>query len=213
MMIRRYQSLLVLLALVLLIVSPAAAGLVLSNVAFTPDAPLAPGGQQQVTAVYTIIPSGSTTFARGHSLQMQTDLTGAQWIIQVTLDGRDAARQTASGSAAFVNGEILSYATSHDVGIVVTLEGTVPADASGSLTALTVTELDNGGNAVPGSVLAVTQPVAGPASPAATSVLPTLTSVLATTMPPAGSPGFVAPFAIIALIAVVLVMRVFFRDR
>jgi hypothetical protein len=199
--------------LCILIVSPAAATLVLSDVAFTPNAPLTPGGQQQVVATYAIIPSGSATFARGHSLQMQTNLTRAQWTVQVTLDGRDAARQTASGSAAFVNGELLSYSTDHDVGIVVTIDGTVPANASGSLMVLRVEELDNGGNLVPGSVLLVRQPVAGPASPAITPVIPTLTPPLVTTPLPTRSPGFAAPFTITALIAAVIVLRVFLRGR
>ena len=203
----------VLVVLCLLLVSPAAASLVLSDVAFTPNAPLTPGGQQQVAATYVIIPSGSTTFARGHSLQMQTDLATGQWTIQVTLDGRDAARQTASGSAAFVNGELLSYSTDHDVGIVVTIDGTVPANASGSLMVLRVVELDNGGNVVPGSVLVVSQPVAGPVSPPTTPVLPTLTEPLVTMPLPTRSPGFAAPFALTPLIATVIILRVFFRER
>ena len=204
----------ILVVLCLLLISPAAATLVLSNVAFTPDAPLVPGGQQKVVATYAIIPSGSTTFARGHSLQMQTNLSRALWTVQVTLDGRDAARQTASGSAAFVNGEFLSYSTDHDVGIVVTIDGEVPADASRSLPVLTIKELDNGGNVVPGSVLAVSQPVAGSATPAATtSAMPTLTPPLVTTPLPTRSPGFAVPFAITALVAAVLVQRVFPREQ
>jgi len=212
-MSRRYLSILVPFALLLLLVPPGAASLVLSDVAFTPNAPLTPGGLQQVTATYTIIPSGSTTFARGHSLQMQTDLARAEWSVQVTLDSRNAARQTASGSAAFVNGELLSYSTDHDIGMVVTIDGTVPANASGSLSVLRVEELDNSGNVVPGSVLVISQPVAGPSSPAITAVIPTLTQPLATTPLPTRSPGFAAPFAITALFAVILVLRVFFRER
>jgi hypothetical protein len=211
-MIRRFPYILLVLVLLFISAFPAAAALVLATVSFVPDAPLVPGGQQQVVATYAIVPSGSTTFAPGHSLQMQTDLTGAQWTIQVTLDGRDAARQTASGSTAFVNGELLSYGTNRDAGIVVTVDGTVPANASGSLTVLTVKELDNGGNVVPGTILAVSQPVKGPATPQATSVLPTLTPPLATTPMPQGSPGFAAPFAITALIAAGIVLRVFFRE-
>jgi hypothetical protein len=98
------------------------------------------------------------------------------------------------------------------VGIIVTVDGTVPADASGSLPVLTINELDNGGNVVPGGVLVVSQPVAGSATPAATSVLPTLTPTLATTPLPKGSPGFAVPFAFTALIAAVIVLRVSLRE-
>jgi len=144
---------------------------------------------------------------------MQTDLARAQWTIQVTLDGRDAARQTVSGSAAFVNGAILSYSTDHDVGMVVTLDGMVPADATGSLMVLQVEELDNSGTLVPGSILSVTQPVTGPASPAATPVIPTLTPPLVTTTLPKTAPGFTPPVVVSALIAAVILVRVISRKR
>jgi len=143
---------------------------------------------------------------------MQTDLTGAQWSIQVTLDGRDAARQTPAGSAAFVNGEILSYPTSRDIGLVVTIDETVPANASGLLTVLTLRELDNGGKVIPGSVLAISQPAAGSVMLPVTSPLPTLTLPLATQPLPQGSPGFAALSAMTALVAAVLVLRAFFRE-
>jgi hypothetical protein len=207
-MTRRFSSIPIVLAILLLFVSPAIAGLVPSGVSFTPDVPLSPGGQQHVVATYAVIP----TFSRGHSLQMQTDLTRAQWTIQVTLDGRDAARQTASGSVAFVNGALLSYSTDHDVGIVVTVDGMVPPEASGALMALQIEELDNAGNVIPGSVYAVNRPVAGPASPAATSVIPTLTPPPVTTTVPKAAPGFAMPAVVSAFIAAVLVMR-FFREH
>ena len=204
-MTRRFSCIPIVLVILLLFVPPAIAGLVPSGVSFTPDAPLVPGGQQHVVATYAVIPP----FSRGHSLQIQTDLTRAQWIIQVTLDGRDAARQTASGSVAFVNGALLSYSTDHDVGIVVTVDGTVPPEASGALMALQAEELDNAGNVIPVSVYAVSQPVAGPASPAATSVVPTLTPPPVTTTVPKAAPGFAMPAVVSIFIAAVLVMQVF----
>lgn len=212
-MTRYSLHIIVLAGLSLVFVSPVAATLVLSDVSFTPTAPLVPGGQQHVVATYSVIPSGSTTFSKGHSLQMQTDLAQAQWTIQVTLDGRDAARQTATGTAAFVNGAILSYSTDHDVGMVVTIDGTVPADASGSLMVLQVEELDNSGTLVPGSILSVTQPVAGPTSPVVTPVMPTLTPPLVTTTLPKTAPGFALPVVVLALIAAVLLVQVISRKR
>lgn len=189
------------IALIALIaLAPAVSGtLVLSNVAFTPDAPLVAGSQQQVVAQYAVIPSGSTTFARGHELQMQTGLADAKWSIQVTLDGRNAAYQTASGNAAFVNGELLSYSTNHDVGMIVKIDGVVPPDATTPLMVLQIDEIDNGGNIVPGSTLTISQPVAGPV-PVATPV-PTLTPpvVPPTTAPRA--PGFFWAVALAACCA------------
>lgn len=192
---------------ILLAFAPAVSGtLVLSDVAFNPDAPLVAGSQQQVTAQYAVIPSGSTTFARGHELQMQTNLADAKWSIQVTLDGRNAAYQTASGNAAFVNGELLSYSTNHDVGLIVSIDGVVPMDATTPLMVLQIDEIDNSGTIVPGSTLTINQPVAGPVTEPTT--VPTLTPpvVPPTTAPRA--PGFIWAVAVAACCIVALaVMR------
>ena len=201
----RFSCIPVFLAIVFLFVSPANAAVALSDVSFAPDAPLVPGAQQGVAATYAVIP----TFSRGHELQIETGLLHAQWTIQVMLDGRGAARQTASGSAAFVNGALLSYSTDHDVGIVVTVDGSVPPDVSGSLSVLQLTEIDNAGNVVPGSALTISQPVAGPASPAATSVIPTLTPPLVTTTVPKAATGFAILAIVSAVIAAFLLTRVF----
>ncbi len=168
----------------LLIALPAAASQVLTSESFTPDSPLVAGGQQHVVMKYTVIPSGSTTFPRGHNLQMQTGLAGAQWTIQVIVDGNNAARQTATGSTAFVNGAILSYTTNNDVSFTVTIDGTIPASATGTVTVLQVSEIDNTGNVVPGSQSVIIRPVAG-AVPAPVPVM----SAIPTLMPPLVTPA------------------------
>jgi hypothetical protein len=188
--------------LLLLIVSPVAATQTLTTVSCDPSPPLVPGDHQHMVTKYMITPSGSTTFPRGHNLQMQTDLADAQWTIQVIVDGRDAARQTAYGPAAFVNGEILSYSTNHDVSFTVTIEGIVQKMASGTVTLLDMVEIDNTGSAIPGSRSLIIQPVAGtnPAQVATTPAVPTLTPPLVTSAATATrSPGFPAPLGIAAV--------------
>jgi len=189
----RYLLMLFVGILLLLIAAPAAATQVLTTVSCMPNPPLMPGNQEHVVAKYTVIPSGSTTFPKGHELQMQTDLTDAKWTIQVTVDGNDAATQTASGIAAFVNGEILSYPTNHDVGLVVTIDGTVPQTPSDQLMVLQVEEIDNAGTVVPGSVIPVSEPVAvsAPGPGTAATPAPTLTPPpVAPTAAATRSPGF-----------------------
>jgi hypothetical protein len=188
--------------LVLLLLTPAvSATVVLSSDSFTPNPPLIPGTQQHAVVQFSVIPSGSTTFARGHSLQMVTDLSGAKWSIQTTLDGRNAAQQSATGSAAFVNGEILSYSTNHDVGMVVTIDGLVPKTSSDQVMVLQIEEIDNSGNVVPGSIITISQPVAGSVVSAITlPAVPTLTPPLVTPAAPVTrSPGFAAGGALAAL--------------
>jgi hypothetical protein len=122
---------------------------------------------------------------------MQTGLVDALWTIQVILDGNNAALQTASGSAAFINGEILSYSVNRDVRFTVTVSGTVPSSATGSVTVLQLVELDNAGSVVPGSQIVITQPVTGATIPSSVSEAPTHIPPLVTTSPPVTkSPGF-----------------------
>jgi len=205
-MIRRITFITLTIALSLLLVTPVAATYSLSSVSYTPNPPLVIGGQQQVTATYYIGPYyGSTTFIKGHELQMQTDLVNAQWNIQILQNGRNAAQQSASGSAAFVNGALLSYSTNNDVSLSVTINGVVPQTQSDQVMLLKVEEIDNTGNIVPGSVITISQPLAGqPATPVQTA-LPTLTPPR---VPPAPtkSAGFTAAAGILAISLVFLIM-------
>ncbi len=204
-MIRRITLLSLTIALNLLLVTPVAATYTLSSVSYTPNPPLIIGGHQQVTATYYIGPSGSTTFIVGHELQMQTNLMNARWNIQVLQNGRNAAQQSASGSVAFVNGEILSYSNNNDVSLQVTVDGVVPQTQSVQVMLLQVEEIDNSNNIVPGSVITLSQPVAGqPATPVQTA-LPTLTP---TRVQPSltKSAGFTEAAGILACSLVFLIM-------
>jgi len=176
--------------LLLLIVLPVAASPILASESFIPNPPLVPGGQQQLVAAFAI-PSG-TTFPKDHELQLQTQLTEARWNIQVIVDGHNAASQPASGSAAFINGMLLSYSVNHDVQFTVTITGNVPTSATGTVTVLDMVEIDNSNNVVPGSEIVISQPVAGAGTPAVTTspAIPTHTPQLVTTAPVAQSPGF-----------------------
>ena len=204
-MIRRITLLSLTIALNLLLVTPVAATYTLSSVSYTPNPPLIIGGHQQVTATYYIGPSGSTTFIVGHELQMQTNLMNARWNIQVLQNGRNAAQQSASGSVAFVNGEILSYSNNNDVSLQVTVDGVFPQTQSVQVMLLQVEEIDNSNNIVPGSVITLSQTVAGqPATPVQTA-LPTLTP---TRVQPSltKSAGFTEAAGILACSLVFLIM-------
>lgn len=190
---------------VILLAAPVSATYLLTNSAFQPDAPFLAGSSEHVTATYVLLPTGSTTFVRGHELQMQTDLTGARWNIQVVVDGRNAAQQTGSGNAAFVSGEILSYPTSHDVSLMVTIDGTIPKAEGDQLKLLQVEEIDNSGNVVPGSATFITQPLAVPSSAPAMTSLPVLTHIPTMSPTPTKSPGF-SPFAGIIALGIGLVV-------
>ncbi len=193
----------------LLLGTPAAATLILSDVSYTPDSPLVIGRQQLVTVKYFISPSGATTFASGHEIQMQTDLEDARWNIQVLVDGRDAAQQSASGSAAFVNGALLSYSTNNDVSLEVTIDGDVPLTPGDQVLMLQVKEIDNSGTVVPGSVIRLSHPVSGRPGIPGQTVYTTLTPTVAPPTP-AKTAGFPVTCGIPSLF---LILILFFRSR
>ncbi len=205
--LRRISRISYALIVLLFLVTPAAATFTLSSVAYTPNPPMVTGGQQQVVATYYIGPSGSTTFIKGHELQMQTDLANARWNIQVIQNGRNAAQQSASGSAAFVNGEILSYPNNNDVSLQVTVDGVVPQTQSDQVMLLQVEEIDNSNSVVPGSVITLSQPVAGQPVTVVQTVLPTLTPPVIISPAPTKSAGFTQAAGILAL-GLVLFIRV-----
>jgi hypothetical protein len=123
-------------------------------------------------------------------------------MIQVVVDGNDAALQTATGSTAFINGPILSYTTNRDVSFTVTVDGTVPETANGNVTLLRMVELDNTGSTVPGSQSVITLPVTGtvPAQAAVTTTVPPVALPSGTPAATATrSPGFPASLGIAAV--------------
>jgi len=183
--------------LLLVVFVPAAASPMLASESFTPNPPLTPGGQQEVVVTFAI-PSG-TTFPRDHEIQMTTQLESAKWNIQVVVDGHNSAQQTASGTAAFINGMVLSYSVNHDVRFTVTVTGTVPKAATGSVTVIDLIEIDNTGNAIAGSEIIVSQPVAGSFTTPAITTVPTQTPPLTTASPAVTrSPAFSSVIAIFA---------------
>lgn len=183
----------------MLSVAPVSATIVLSDVSCTPNPPLVPGQSQHVAADFVIIPSGATTFEKGHEIQMTTSLENALWNIQVIVDGVPAARQNAAGTAAFVNGALLSYPTSRDVSMTVTIDGTVPAAPGPSVQLLQAEELDNSGHIVPGSVITITQPAAGTPGTVTTPIPARTSEITTVSSTPTRSPGFLPLLTILAV--------------
>jgi hypothetical protein len=205
-MLRRSALFLGALMILVLLVVPVTATYALSGVSYLPNLPLVGGGNQQVTALYYIGPSGATTFIPGHQLQMETDLVAAQWNIQVIQNGRNAARQTASGSAAFVNGALLSYPSNNDVSLSVTIDGIVPQVQGDQVMMLQTKEIDNSGNVVPDSVITISQSVSGqPATTPATVI----STPVPTTIPPSptASEGFPVILGILAISIFVIILH------
>lgn len=107
----------------------------------TPDTP--------VIVTYTVAFTGgdTETFPSGDELQMSTDLDAAKWTYSIVLDGVDTAQPSTSGRVVSVSGWILSYPSSKDESMKVTIEGKAPTVTSTSnKTLIKICEYDSHGN-------------------------------------------------------------------
>jgi len=177
---------LLLLVAAILCVSPACALIVVQNPQVSPEGALSPGTPVRGSFVIVVIPSGATTFPSGHSLVLSTDLLSPEWSVETDLDGVPNDRMTRFSDVVFLNGFLLSYPTTRDVSLNVTLTGNAPSP--GNVALFRVVELDNQGMIVPGSEIVVPGAVATlitapPGTPVGTTAALPLSATV-TTAPP-----------------------------
>jgi len=201
-----YILLLGILGIAGLLVPPlASAACIQSGESFNPVPPLTPSAAENATLSFTVVPSGATTFSRTHTIQMQTSLWEAHWIIQVFVNGIPQANQTATGPAAFISGYLLSYPTTNDVTFTVALSGNVPIGEGSNVTILQLTEIDTTGGTAPFGSITVNVPLAvSSANATATPSAPATTLQVASASPSPTQSGsyFVAIGAVALLVAV-----------
>ncbi|MDH7509959.1 MAG: hypothetical protein QHH04_02815 [Methanolinea sp.] len=189
--------------------SPAGATVVARDILVEPTGVILEAGNPvNLTAIAEIIPSGASTFSESHTLSFSTGLPNARWEIVVTVDGRQGAVIHRDGRRVFLNGYLLSYPTTRDVGLVIGLRGEIPPNLPDErVILLEWEELNAGGQVVTGSVYQVSR-ATGPASPAGSSTPePTIT-----TYPSVSAPTEV-PFPMISLLLALCLFsaRVAFR--
>lgn len=158
--------------------SPSGAAVVARDIRVDPPGDLPKEGNPvNLTALAEIIPSGASTFSESHTLSFSTDLSNARWELVVTVDGKQAAVIRRDGPRVFLNGYLLSYPTTRDVGLEIGLRGEIPPDLPDEKVILFEwEELNSGGQAVPGSVYQVAR-ATGPVSPTGPSTpQPTVTA-------------------------------------
>jgi hypothetical protein len=85
-----------------------------------------PGTPVNITYELGFTGSGDETFPSGNELLMSTDLDSARWTYSLVLDGVDAPQPSTSGRVLAVSGWVLSYPSSFEERIRVTLNGTKP---------------------------------------------------------------------------------------
>jgi len=154
----------IVLALSLMFCFPAVSAFAMSSVTIDPSGPLTAGTPVIITFKIDLTASGDETFPSGDELQMSTDLDSAQWTWSLVLDGVDTVQPSTSGRVLSVSGWILSYPSSMEESMKVTVQGKAPASAqTTNKTMLKVCEYDSHGNLLASSCVEKTQIIVNPA--------------------------------------------------
>lgn len=144
----------ILIAVSLLVCIQAVSAFGVSSISVDPSGSLTPGTPVIVTFKVDMSASGDETFPSGNELQMSTDLDSAKWTYSLVLDGIDMAQPANSGRVLIVSGWVLSYPSSVEESLKVTLEGTAPSvSQTTNKTIVKIAEYDSHSNLLSSSVV------------------------------------------------------------
>lgn len=176
--------------------SPAGAAVVARDIRVEPPGDLLEEGNPvNLTVLAEVIPSGASTFSESHTLSFSTGLSNARWEIVVTVDGKQAAVTRRDRPRVFLNGYLLSYPTTRDVGLEIGLRGEIPPDLPDKkVILLGWEELNAGGQALTGSLYQVARATGPVSSTGPSTPQPTITTH------PSGSAPTEMPFPMISLL-------------
>lgn len=125
-----------------------------SSISVDPTGSLTPGTPVIVTFKVDMSASGDETFPSGNELQLSTDLDAAKWTYSLVLDGVDMEQPSNSGRVLSVSGWVLSYPSSVEEALKVTLEGTAPSvSQTTNKTLIKIAEYDSHSNLLSSSVV------------------------------------------------------------
>jgi hypothetical protein len=143
----------IVLAAILLVCIPAvSASYSVSSITIDPSGSLTPGTPVIVAYKIQFAASGDETFPSGSELEMSTDLEKPKWTWTLVLDGIDNPRPQESGKMLSLRGFELSYPSSVEESIRVTLEGVTPTvDKTTNKTIIKIQEVDQNNNVIESS--------------------------------------------------------------
>jgi hypothetical protein len=138
-----------LIAVSLIFCIQAVSAFAVSSIIIDPQGSLTGGTQVLITYKVEFTASGDETFPSSNEMQMSTDLEKAKWTYSLVLDGVDAPQPSTSGRVLSVSGWVLSYPSSMEESLKVTVEGTTPAvSQTTNKTLIKVCEYDSHNNLV-----------------------------------------------------------------
>lgn len=119
-----------------------------------PSGSLTPGTPVIVTFKVDLSGAGDETFTSGNELDMSTDLDKPTWTYSLVLDGVDTAQPSSSGRVLAVSGWILSYPSSVEESMKVTVQGNAPTvSQTTNKTMIKIEEVDSHNNIITSTVV------------------------------------------------------------
>lgn len=144
----------ILIAVSLIFCIQAVSAFAVSSITVDPSGSLTPGTPVIVSFSVDLSGAGDETFVSGNELQMSTDLDSSKWKYSLVLDGVVAEQPSTSGRVLTVSGWVLSYPSSMEESLRVTLEGNTPTvSQTTNKTLIKIAEYDSRSNILSSSVV------------------------------------------------------------
>jgi hypothetical protein len=133
---------------------PAVSAFTVEGMTISPSGALTPGTAVTATFKVGFSASSDLTFPSGSDLVLTTDLKDPKWTYSLILDDVENSREPVGGKTLDLSGFELSYGSSVDEIVSVTLEGTAPSvDVTSEKIIVNVKEIDSNGNTVSSSIV------------------------------------------------------------
>ena len=144
----------ILIAVSLIFCIQAVSAFAVSSITVDPSGSLTPNTPVIVTFKVDFTASGDETFPSADELQMFTDLDKAKWSYSLVLDGIDTPQPSNTGRILSVSGWVLSYPSSVEESMKVTLEGVAPTvSQTTNKTLIKIQEIDGHSNILTNSIV------------------------------------------------------------
>jgi hypothetical protein len=182
----------------------------LSSVTVNPQGNQPSGTSMTVRSVIDFSSGGTTTFPIASELQMSTDLADPYWVPVLVLDGKETRLEIKAGGELVLPGWYLSYASSQNVQLVVTVTGTIPVEPTMRQNLLKIQENDADNNVVSSARIAMPETPVEPLSTFTPIKKPTTKKIftpIATATPTQESPISTGAAVLATFGAALLVMK------
>ena len=144
----------IIIAVFLIFCIHAVSAFAVETITVDPSGSLTPGTPVIVTFKVDLTASGDETFPSGDELDMSTDLDKPTWTYSLVLDGVDTPQPSNTGRVLAVSGWILSYPSSVDESLKVTVQGNAPTVAqTTNKTMIKIQEVDSHNNVIASTIV------------------------------------------------------------